>query len=180
MSPSAKRSDYSRVRSIDHVPYCHSPILICPESGVHYVMTLVVIWFCAQDVGLGSAQQVTPVQLGVLHGSHTSKARSLCSTVLGVLRKRRRYVWYAPRIMTVELLNCVIFTHHPQLPLRRRQPDICDVWYRYDPPVLLIGAAWHQTEYRFISLLHHRLAMSYHDSHQMVSYPAGGVACFHH
>lgn len=48
-------------------------------------------------------------------------------------------------------------------------PHIHDVWLRYDPPVLLIGATWKETRHPFIALLQHRLRMSYYDSAVLVS-----------
>lgn len=48
-------------------------------------------------------------------------------------------------------------------------PHILDVWLRYDPPVLLIGATWAETRHAFISALHHRLLMSYYDSAILVN-----------
>lgn len=44
-----------------------------------------------------------------------------------------------------------------------------DVWYRYDPPVVIIGATWHQTREPFIEYLHRRLALSYFDDTDLVS-----------
>ena len=51
-----------------------------------------------------------------------------------------------------------------QLDLRRPiLPRMSRVWFRYDPPVLIIGVTWHQTSEPFIDYFHRRLALSYHD-----------------
>ena len=43
------------------------------------------------------------------------------------------------------------------------------VWFRYDPPVLIIGVTWHLTREPFIEYFHRRLALSYHDDTDLVS-----------
>jgi hypothetical protein len=45
------------------------------------------------------------------------------------------------------------------------------VWFRYDPPVLIIGVTWHLTREPFIEYFHRRLALSYHDDTDLVSFP---------
>ena len=61
-------------------------------------------------------------------------------------------------------------TRRVQLELRRLEiPRRFDVWYRYDPPVVIIGATWHQTQEPFIEYLHRRLALSYFDDTDLVS-----------
>ncbi|KAF9789147.1 hypothetical protein BJ322DRAFT_1102529 [Thelephora terrestris] len=54
------------------------------------------------------------------------------------------------------------------LPLRRELPHAFDIWYRYDPAVLIIGATWHQNDFPFVQLLQHALSMSYYDGHRLV------------
>jgi hypothetical protein len=50
----------------------------------------------------------------------------------------------------------------PQLPMPEA-PNIVkpEVWFRYDPPVLIIAATWHETRMGFGEMLHNRIAASY-------------------
>ena len=43
-----------------------------------------------------------------------------------------------------------------------------NVWFQYDPPVIIIGATWHQTQEPFIEYFHRRLALSYFDDTDLV------------
>ncbi|KAF9784726.1 hypothetical protein BJ322DRAFT_1021414 [Thelephora terrestris] len=54
------------------------------------------------------------------------------------------------------------------LSMRKEPPHAFSVWFCYDPPVLLIGATWHETEFLFVTLLHHALAMSYYDGSSLI------------
>jgi hypothetical protein len=49
-------------------------------------------------------------------------------------------------------------------------PHAFDIWYRYDPAVLIIGATWHQNDFPFVQLLQHALSMSYYDGHRLVRF----------
>jgi hypothetical protein len=53
--------------------------------------------------------------------------------------------------------------------LRLELPRLHDVWFRYDPPVIIIGATWHETREPFIEYFHRRLALSYFDDTDLVS-----------
>jgi hypothetical protein len=67
----------------------------------------------------------------------------------------------------------------PQLALRQNNlPVVQDLWFRYDPPTLIIAITWYQTKPKFGGFLHDRLAFSYSGSEESVR-PLGsdGVAC---
>lgn len=57
----------------------------------------------------------------------------------------------------------------PQFIMLKTEPAIRDVYFRYDPPVLLIAATWHQEKHPFINVLHSILATRYFDSERLVS-----------
>jgi hypothetical protein len=58
-----------------------------------------------------------------------------------------------------------------QLVMREAQPDISTLWYRYDPPVLIVAAMWHETEVRLSEHLHTKLALDYSGNADLVSIP---------
>ena len=43
------------------------------------------------------------------------------------------------------------------------------VWFRYDPPTLIVAITWHLTQAKFGRLLHDRLALSYFNNAKSVS-----------
>ena len=44
------------------------------------------------------------------------------------------------------------------------------IWFRYDPPVLIVTITWHQTPVGFGRLLHTQLALTYFNDESSVSY----------
>ena len=52
---------------------------------------------------------------------------------------------------------------------RLELPRMWNVWFRYDPPVIVIGVTWHQTREPFTEYFHRRLALSYYDDTDLVS-----------
>lgn len=54
-------------------------------------------------------------------------------------------------------------------------PEKAKIWYRYDPPVLIVAITWHATQTLFGRFLHERLALNYFNTAQLVwiSLPSG-------
>jgi hypothetical protein len=56
-----------------------------------------------------------------------------------------------------------------------------DIWFRSDPPVLIVSITWHRTDEKFGEFLHKRLALSYFGNADSVSpptlQPMKGVEC---
>lgn len=67
-------------------------------------------------------------------------------------------------------LGKTLLTKSEQLRLRDKEfPDMDDVWFRYDAPVLLVSITWHGTRARFGHYLHNRLLLSYFGTEDLVS-----------
>ena len=60
---------------------------------------------------------------------------------------------------------------HPfQLTLRNPViQDKKDLWFRYDPPVVIIVITWYQTQVKFGHFLYNKLQMSYFNNKNSVS-----------
>ena len=43
-----------------------------------------------------------------------------------------------------------------------------DLWYHYDPAVLVVAVTWHQTEVKFGEYLHTHLGLAYTHNHESV------------
>jgi predicted amidophosphoribosyltransferase len=82
------------------------------------------------------------------------------------------FVYYCPycardlkvanQVCHVESSECVYtLTIHSQLTLRKEIPRKNGLWFRYDPPVMIIGINWHEKSTPFSELLHKRLALVY-------------------
>ena len=46
--------------------------------------------------------------------------------------------------------------------------NLTDLWYRYDPAVLVVEITWHQMEVKFSEYLHTRLGLAYTHNHKLV------------
>ena len=66
--------------------------------------------------------------------------------------------------------NCVTSDHLPQFfytsQTKAKEKD--EVWFCQDSPVLLISAAWHQKEFRFVKMLHGAFNLAYHNPNSSV------------
>jgi len=40
-------------------------------------------------------------------------------------------------------------------------PKKANIWFRYDPPILIVAATLHTEQYSFCRLLHHHLSVCY-------------------
>jgi len=57
-------------------------------------------------------------------------------------------------------------------------PRKVDIWFRYDPPVLIVAATLHKEQYSFCRLLHHHLSVGYRTNTEAVRAPgAVSLAC---
>jgi hypothetical protein len=61
----------------------------------------------------------------------------------------------------------------PQLALRQPNnlPRAEDLWFRYDPPVLIVAVTWYQTVSKFGKLVHDLLSFSYAGNEESVRAP---------
>lgn len=50
-------------------------------------------------------------------------------------------------------------------------PAKSTVWFRYDPPTLIVAITWHGTQAKFGRFFHERLALSYYNKAEWVSRP---------
>ena len=46
--------------------------------------------------------------------------------------------------------------------------NLTNLWYHYDPAVLVVAITWHQTEVKFGEYLHTRLGLAYTHNHESV------------
>lgn len=53
-------------------------------------------------------------------------------------------------------------------PKEHNMANICDMWYRYDPSVLIVAITWHETEVTFGEFLHTRLGLAYQSNQESV------------
>ena len=61
-----------------------------------------------------------------------------------------------------------------QLELRQNNlPHVHDIWYRYDPPVLIVAITWFQTAAKFGKLVYDLLSRSYAGNESSVRTPCG-------
>jgi hypothetical protein len=68
------------------------------------------------------------------------------------------------------ILMCRLTSLYSQLSLRRESiPSKQSVWFRYDSPVLIIAGTSPESSDPFVNYFHHRLAMGYCDSTDLVS-----------
>jgi hypothetical protein len=67
-------------------------------------------------------------------------------------------------------------TLQPQLVLRQQSlRDKYSIWFRYDPPVLVVAITWHQTAKGLGELIHSRLALSYASDPGAVGSPGSRI-----
>jgi len=162
MAPSTDPSDYSSVR-IPHViaalpcPNLLQWCSLCNDFGELLILCAGCrVAVCSSSLESGAS---------CLQWSHETK--------------KDDFVYYCPfctrSLKKIPLVcgsyNCggshVIF--YPQLPLRVETPYRHSVYFRYDPPVLIIAATWHQTTHPFIDTFYNILCTSYFDSTDHVS-----------